>query len=97
MLILEQDGNWLQGIHKGDYSMQDVVGIIEGDQVKLSSTNRQPGDSIKYLFSATVSGKSMSGSIFMGEYLTADFTAKKIDYNPKQEKIMIPGGPPLAT
>lgn len=97
MLFLEQEGNWLQGIHKGDFSMQDVVGTLEGDQIKLSSVSRQPGDSIRYLFSGTVSGNTMSGSIFMGEYQTADFTARKIDYNPKQEKILIPGGPPLAT
>ena len=96
-LYLEQDGNWLQGVHKGDYSMQDVVGTIEGNEIKLSSVSRQPGDSIMYLFSGTVSGEGINGSIFMGEYLTANFTAKKADYNPKREKIMIPGGPPLAT
>lgn len=96
-LYLEQDGNWLQGVHKGDYSMQDIVGTIEGNEIKLSSVSRQPGDSIMYLFSGTVSGEGINGSIFMGEYLTANFTAKKADYNPKREKIMIPGGPPLAT
>lgn len=96
-LYLEQDGNWLQGLHQGDYSTQDVAGTIEGNQIKLSSVNQKPGDRIIYLFSGTVSADVMTGSIFMGEYLTADFTAEKIKYNPKKVKIFIPGGPPLAT
>lgn len=96
-LFFEQDGNWIQGLHQGDFSTQDVVGTLSGNEIKLRSVSRQPGDSIMYLFSGTVSGESMKGSIFMGEYLTADFTAQKVKYNPNREEIMIPGGPPLAT
>ncbi len=90
-------GNWIQGLHQGDFSTQDIVGTLSGNEIKLRSVSRQPGDSIMYLFSGTVSGESMKGSIFMGEYLTADFTAQKVQYNPNREEIMIPGGPPLAT
>lgn len=96
-LFFEQDGNWIQGLHQGDFSTQDIVGTLSGNEIKLRSVSRQPGDSIMYLFSGTVSGESMKGSIFMGEYLTADFTAQKVKYNPNREEIMIPGGPPLAT
>lgn len=96
-LYLEQDGNWLQGLHQGDFSTQDVAGTIEGNEIKLSSVNAQPGDRIIYLFSGKASDKVMTGSIFMGEYLTADFTAEKMEHHPKREKIFIPGGPPLAT
>lgn len=94
---IEQDGNWIQGLHQGDFSTQDIVGTLAGNQLKLRSVSRQPGDSILYLFSGTVSGEGIQGSIFMGEYLTAQFTAKKMDYQPLREEIMIPGGPPLAT
>src|SRR5690606_38320691 len=88
-LIIEQEGNWIQGIHQGDYSTQDIVGTIEGKEIKLRSVNRVPGDSILYLFSGTVAGDSIKGSLFMGEYQMAEFSAKRAVYQPVREKIFI--------
>ena len=96
-LFIKQDGNWLEGSHNTDFSMQDIFGMVEGDEVKLRSMHRVPGNTISYLFSGKISSDSFSGSIYMGEYLTAQFTAKPSKYNVKRERIMIPGGPPLAT
>jgi D-glucosaminate-6-phosphate ammonia-lyase len=96
-MFLEQDGNWIQGTHTSDFSEQEVMGMVEGDQVTLRSNVRMPGDGITYMFSGTVSGTSISGSIFLGEYLNAKFTAKKSAYKLERKRIMIPGGPPLAT
>jgi hypothetical protein len=56
-----------------------------------------PGDAISYWFSGEIEGDNISGSIYMGEYLTAKFTAKHLEYKLKPRKINIPGGPPLAT
>jgi len=95
-LILEQDGNRLQGVHKGDFSVRDVYGTIEGNSVKLQSSDRMPGDSITFIFSGTLSGDTISGPIYMGEYLNAKFTAKRHSYSSTRGRIMIPGGPPLA-
>jgi hypothetical protein len=39
----------------------------------------------------------MTGSVFLGEYLTAKFTAKRVAYREEHRRIVIPGGPPLAT
>lgn len=96
-LNIEQDGNWLQGSHKGDFTVRDMVGTIDGDIVKLRSTDRIPGDSITFTFTGTLSGDSLAGSIYMGEYRTATFTAKKYGYKHKRGPISVPGGPPLAT
>jgi hypothetical protein len=73
------------------------MGMVEGDQVTLRSNLRKPGDGITYMFSGKASGDTISGSIFLGEYLTAKFTAKKSIYKVQRKRIMIPGGPPLAT
>ncbi|WP_190809852.1 aminotransferase class V-fold PLP-dependent enzyme [Flagellimonas sp. S3867] len=97
MLFLEQDGNWIKGTHKSDFSIQEVAGMIEGDDLKLRSDYRIPGNSISYWFSAKASDDTLSGSIYLGEYLTAKFTAKRSAYNEEHKKIVIPGGPPLAT
>lgn len=96
-LFIEQDGNWIQGTHASDFSEQEVMGMVEGDQVTLRSNLRLPGDGITYMFSGKVSGSAISGSIFLGEYLNAKFTAKKSSYKTERKRIMIPGGPPLAT
>ena len=72
--------------------------MVEGDIVKLRSQYKVPGDSINYWFSAKATENAFtSGSIFLGEYLTAKFSAKRIAYKKEHKKIVIPGGPPLAT
>ena len=97
-LFIEQKGNRIQGTHKGDFSVRELYGTIEGDQIKLrsSSAERGTGDSVNFTFSGTVSGDSISGPIHMGEYLTAKFTAKRHQYQPARGPIVVPNGPPLA-
>jgi D-glucosaminate-6-phosphate ammonia-lyase len=95
-LTLEQNGNTLRGSHKGDFSSRDLFGTIEGDQIKIQSTDYKPGDSITFTFIGSVSGDTLSGPVYMGEYLNAKFTAKRHPYPERQRTILIPGGPPLA-
>jgi seryl-tRNA(Sec) selenium transferase len=96
-LFMEQEGNRIRGSHKGDFSVRDLMGTIEGDQVRLRSSERLPGDSVPLLFAATVSGDTMSGPIYMGEYLNAKFTAKRYRYPATGGgPILVPAGPPLA-
>jgi len=97
-LFIEQNGNRIQGSHKGDFSVRELFGTIEGDQIKLRSvtTERGTGDSVNFTFSGTVSGDTISGPIHMGEYLTAKFTAKRHTYPPARGPIFVPSGPPLA-
>jgi D-glucosaminate-6-phosphate ammonia-lyase len=96
-LYLTQDGNRVQGSHKGDFSTRDVFGTIEGDQIKLRSQLSQPGDSVGFIFGGTFAGDTFSGAIYMGEYLNAKFTAKRYSYPAGPgAAIRIPTGPPLA-
>ena len=96
-LYIQQEDNWIEGVHQSDFSSQEIVGTVEGNKVKLRSQVRQPGDSIPFLFSGRVSGDIISGSIFLGEYLTAQFTAKRSTYQKLRKPFAIPEGPPLAT
>ncbi len=97
IMYLEQDGNWIQGTHQADYATQEIAGMVEGNEIKMRSRFRAPGDSINYWFSGKGSADQFSGSVFLGEYLTAKFTAKRTQYRDRKERIVIPGGPPLAT
>ena len=94
-LFIEQDGNWIKGSHQADFSVRDIVGTIEGNEVKLRSAGLRPAAT--FIFAGTVSGDTISGPIYMGEYLNAKFTAKRHGYPPGRDRIVIPGGPPLAT
>jgi seryl-tRNA(Sec) selenium transferase len=96
-LFVEQDGNWIRGAHQGDFTVRDMVGMIEGNEVKLRSVERRPGAAVTFIFSGTVSGDTMAGPIHMGEYLNAKFTAKKHTYSTERTRIVVPKGPPLAT
>ena len=95
--FLEQEGNWINGTHQSDFATQEIVGMIEGNEVKLRSNHNAVGDHITYWFSGKVDGDTLNGSIFLGEYLTAKFSAKRVKYDQKHNKITVPGGPPLAT
>jgi D-glucosaminate-6-phosphate ammonia-lyase len=95
--IEQQDSNWIQGSHKGDFSTRDMVGTIEGDQVKLSSSDRQVADNVPFIFSGAVSGDTMSGQIYLGEYINARFTAKRHSGQVIRRPIRFPKGQPLSS
>jgi len=97
MLNIEQDGNWIVGSHKGEFTIRDLVGTIEADKIILRSVERGEADNVPFIFSGTVKGDSFSGDIYMGEYRTAKFSAAKYKYKSKRERIIVPSGPPLAT
>ncbi len=77
---LRQSGNRLEGVHEGNFLTRDISGHISGDAVSLaSSVTERHGDSLSYRFTGTVTGESMSGSLDLGEYRTATWTARRPD------------------
>jgi len=80
-LHLKQAGNRVEGSHQGDFVSRDLAGAIEGNAVQISSTyTERHGDALSFRFSGTVEGDAMSGTLDMGEYLTAKWTARRHDY-----------------
>jgi D-glucosaminate-6-phosphate ammonia-lyase len=96
-LLVHQDGNWLEGSHQGDFTARDMAGTIEGTQVKFRSMERLPGSAVPFLFVGTLTGETMAGDVYMGEYLNAKFTARRHKYNAPRGPIRVPSGRPLAT
>jgi len=96
-LFLKQDENWIEGRHESDFSSQEIAGTIEGDEVKLRSDMRRPGNGITFIFSGKVEGEAMSGTLFLGEYLKATFSAERSVLKGTRRMVAIPGGQPLAT
>lgn len=77
-LHLRQQDNSIEGSHQGDFVSRDLTGRIEGNSVRISSAyTERHGDSLMFEFSGTVSGDEISGTLDMGEYLMAKWTAKR--------------------
>jgi len=75
---LEQHASQLQGTHRGNFLARDIAGTINGDTVSLmSNVTERHGDALRYRFSGKVAGETMSGTLDMGEYLGATWTARR--------------------
>ncbi|PYR54692.1 MAG: hypothetical protein DMF91_26165, partial [Acidobacteria bacterium] len=80
-LHLRQMGTRLEGTHQGDFVSRDLAGTIDGNAVQVASSyTERHGDSLSFRFTGTVAGDAMSGTLDMGEYLTAKWSAKRHDY-----------------
>ena len=95
--VLEQNENWVQGIHSGTFSTQNIAGTIDGDQIQMKSQEGDVENRINFTFTGKVSGDSISGSVYMVEYGTVRFTASRYTYKDEHNPIFVPAGPPLST
>lgn len=78
VLHLKQSGNKVEGTHQGDFVSRDLGGIVSGDRVRLNSSyTERHGDSLQFEFSGKVSGDEIGGTLDMGEYLKATWSAKR--------------------
>jgi L-seryl-tRNA(Ser) seleniumtransferase len=76
LFLEEQDGK-LRGQHRGEFLTGDLQGSREGDRVNFSSRHRYEGTSLGYRFEGVLSGSSLSGTVDLGEYGKARFTARR--------------------
>ena len=80
---VRQEGNRVEGTHQGDFLARELSGSIDGEKVVLSSTMTGHGDSDNFLgdlffrFTGKIEGDTMSGSLDMGKYLNAKWTARR--------------------
>jgi L-seryl-tRNA(Ser) seleniumtransferase len=78
--VMQKD-NALAGAHEGDFISRDLTGTINGDAVRFASYQGEShGVSLSYRFTGKISGDTMSGSLDMGEYLGATWTARRHPY-----------------
>ena len=77
-LHLEQQDSQVTGTHQGAYVSRDCRGTIAGDEVVIAShVGEEHGAALSYRFAGKLDGDSMSGTLEMGEYLSAKWTAKR--------------------
>lgn len=76
-LTLEQSGNTLSGMQSGEIYKNAIEGEVHADQVDLQSVMQVSGNVIPWRFKGTVRGNSMRGTVTMGEYGAATWTASR--------------------
>ena len=78
MLHLRQRGNTIDGSHQGDFISRELTGTIEAREVNVQSFyGEEHGDALNYRFRGTIDGDTMAGSLDMGEYLQATWSATR--------------------
>jgi L-seryl-tRNA(Ser) seleniumtransferase len=77
-LYLRQKGNDIDGAHQGDFVSRELAGAIDGDSVKLRSWyDEDHGDALNFTFTGKVKGDEIAGELDMGEYLKAQWVARR--------------------
>lgn len=77
-VTLIQEGNRLAGTHRGDFVTRDIQGTISGARVTLqSNVTERTGDSLSYRFSGDVQESGLGGTLDLGEYLQATWSATR--------------------
>jgi uncharacterized pyridoxal phosphate-dependent enzyme len=80
-LIIEQQGTKLEGTHRGEFVSGDLSGAVAGNIVRFRSSQRIQGTRLFYDFKGTVEGDKMAGSVNLGEYSEARWSANRHQYH----------------
>jgi D-glucosaminate-6-phosphate ammonia-lyase len=78
--VLEGTGEDLVGTHAGTFASRELHGTLHGRDILLRSSYTQQGVRLNFTFMGTVSADSMQGGVSVGEYGTAQWTAKRRAY-----------------
>lgn len=74
---LDAKGNALTGQYTARLLKAGIKGRVDGNNIRFSSGGRVEGTSLRYTYKGTFDGRQMSGTVDLGEYGTAHFTATR--------------------
>jgi len=74
---LDPKGNQITGQYSGRVVKGPLKGHIDGNKVEFSSGGRIEGASLRYTYKGTLDGQRLTGTVDLGEYGTATFTATR--------------------
>ncbi len=77
---LEQDGAKLVGTHHGEFASGDLTGAVAADTVRFQSSLPTDGVRVGFQFAGTVAENRIAGTVGLGEYGQARFTAERHHY-----------------
>ena len=80
VLMFEQKDATIVGTHRGDITTSELRGSVAGPEVRFNSRHRYEGGSIDYDFAGKLENDRITGTVTMGEYGAAEFTAERFRY-----------------
>lgn len=84
LLMFEQKDGTLTGTHQGEIVAGDLRGGIDGIDVSFSADHRIEGTRLHFGFQGKVQADQMTGTVDLGEYGVAKFTAHRHLYEGRQ-------------
>jgi hypothetical protein len=75
--LLEQKEGEVTGVHQGEIYSGSLSGKVQAQQINFRSVMPVGGNEINYSFSGTANGDSMSGTVTLGEYGHAEWSARR--------------------
>jgi hypothetical protein len=75
--LLEQQEGAVTGAHQSELYSGNLSGKVQGQQVRFRSVMPVGGNEIQYSLSGAVNGDSMSGTVALGEYGHALWSATR--------------------
>ena len=79
-VVLEQDGAKLVGTHRGEFAAGDLAGSVAASTVRFQSSIPTDGVRVSFQFAGKVAGNQMTGTVGLGEYGEARFSAEHHQY-----------------
>jgi uncharacterized pyridoxal phosphate-dependent enzyme len=79
-LVFEQDGARLTGAHEGEFASGDLAGTVAGTRVRFQSSLPTDGQRVSFTFDGAAEGAKMSGTVALGEYGEARWSAERHSY-----------------
>lgn len=76
-LFLEQTGSRLTGTHAGTLKPRELSGSVHGREILFRSSYTEDGHRLNYEFTGLAENGRMGGRVHMGEYGTAEWSARR--------------------
>ena len=86
VLMLEQDGGKLVGTHQGEFAAGELNGTVAANTVRFQSSIPTEGTRVSFQFTGTIEGEKMQGTVGLGEYGEARWTAEKHKFHAGTER-----------
>ena len=97
LFIDTQEGNWITGLFKTEFSSRPFTGSIDGNEVKILCNLYWPGDRILTTMQGSISSGVLTGEMDFHEFNNAKFIAKKHKSTPNKKPIRYPNFRPQSS
>ena len=76
----QQNGGTLVGTHQGEIASGDLTGTVAGNRICFRSSIPTEGQSVSFQFEGVEQGGKLSGTVALGEYGEAKWSAERHTY-----------------